>query len=185
MTYNKTQLIKDCIKGRRKSCSIFYDLYKSKIFGISLRYSKDHDDAKDILQESFIRIFDQLKNVRNLEALDGWLRRVVVNTAINYYKRHIKTRINDDVNDLEVQNEDYSKILSEISNEELMICINSLPDGYRIVFNMYVIDGYKHKEIADLLGISENTSKSQLRAAKAQLRGKLDKIGITKYERTF
>lgn len=183
MTTNKTQLIKNCIKGHNKAQNAFYELYKSKMMGICLRYAKNKEDAEDIFQESIIRIFKNLKYLKNAEALESWIRQTVIRTSINFYHRNIKDKYHQDIETLNLQNENYQKIISGISNQELIHCINALPDGYRMVFNLHTVDGYNHKEIAEMLGISINTSKSQLRSAKLKLKVMLDKIGIKRYER--
>lgn len=171
------------MKGHNKAQSTFYELYKSKMMGICLRYAKNNEDAEDIFQEAFIKIFENLKYLKNPEALESWVRQTVVRTSINFYHRNIKDKYHHNIEEFELQNENYQGIISTISNEELIRCINSLPDGYRMVFNLYVIDGYNHREIAEMLDITVNTSKSQLRSAKLKLKSMLDKIGIKRYEK--
>jgi RNA polymerase sigma-70 factor (ECF subfamily) len=138
-------------------------------------------EADDILQEGFIKVFFNLKSYRGDGALEGWIRRTIVNTAINYYKKNLKYQ-----NDLEIEKADTmhstdNRILDTISANDLIKLIHELPVGYRMVFNLNVIEGYTHKEIAEILNISENTSKSQLSRARHSLQAKINELNITVY----
>ncbi|MDN5203010.1 RNA polymerase sigma factor [Fulvivirgaceae bacterium BMA10] len=179
---DRAVLVKKCIKKDRKALSFFYDTYKRKLMGICLRYASNHFDADDIFQEAFIKIFENLKQLNEPKALDIWVKQIVVRTAINFYHDAQKTRQHLDHEEVNEPNEDYQKIMDEMGANQLVKLINQLPDGYRMVFNLYVLDGYKHREIAEMLGISENTSKSQLRDAKSHLKKMLQRAGINKYE---
>jgi len=152
--------------------------------GICLRYAKDYDDAKDIFQDTFIKIFKQLHTLKSIDALDYWIKSITVRTAINFYYQKLNKLNNTSDNNQNVEpvSDDYLKIMDQLNNEALVKLINHMPDGYRIVFNMYVIEGYKHKEIADILDISINTSKTQLRDAKTYLKNQLKNLGIVSYE---
>ena len=149
-----------------------------------MRYAKDEQDAKDIFQEAFIKIFKQLKNLGDPTALDTWMRKIAVHTAIDFYHHQMKTKMNDCdiILETRLKNEEYEKMMDNLNNEQLVGIINDMPVGYRMVFNMYVMEGYKHREIAELLSISENTSKSQLKDAKIYLKKRLLEMGIMSYE---
>jgi len=183
MPIDKAILIERCIKGHKKAQNKFYELYKERLFGICIRYAKNKQDAEDIYQEAFIKIFDNLKFLNDPHALDSWVKKTVIRTSINFYHKSMRSKKLDDIENVQVQDDHYHSIISTISRQELIDCINTLPDGYRIVFNLYVIDGFTHKEIAATLGISINTSKSQLHSAKVKLKEKLKELGITRYER--
>jgi len=174
---------KACKKGDQKSQKRLYDAFKARVMGVCRRYSSCKEEAEDIFQEVFIKVFQKIDSVNELKYLERWILKTTVNTAINYYH---KTRRHTGHTGLEkiivFDNEDLN-ILDAISNDQLVELINELPEGYRLVFNLYVIEGYKHHEIAKLLHISENTSKSQLSRAKMLLRKQLRQLGILKYEK--
>lgn len=153
-----------------------YDRYASKMYGICLRFAGNEMEADDILQEGFIKVFSKLDHFRNEGSFEGWLRRTFVNTAINYYKRNKRYAQMSDVSEVTVPDSCSETIYDILSKEELMNLVQSLPTGYRTVFNLNVIEGYTHKEIGEMLNISDNTSKSQLARAKQTLREKIEKL---------
>ncbi|GAB3249220.1 RNA polymerase sigma factor [Larkinella harenae] len=146
------------------------------------RYARSRQEAEDMFQEGFIRIFQQIHTVEQPERLLHWMKRVIVNTAINWYHKHQHEQSETDYEEAwEASNTEHTDMLSRISTEELLILVQGLADGYRMVFNLYVIDGYSHLEIARMMNISEGTSKSQLARAKEVLKQKLKKMGIVSY----
>lgn len=158
-----------------------YKKYSSKMFGVCLRYARNVDDAKDILHDGFIKVFKCLKDYKGIGSFEGWIRRIMVHTAINAYRSYSsRWFILDD--DCEIDEADEITIEDSISYQELVKHINALPDGYRMVFNMYVIEGYKHQEIAEILGISESTSKTQLLKARKIL---TKRLGVKSYEKVY
>jgi len=164
------QLIKKVLKGDPRAQKAFYDRFASKMYGVSLRFAKDVDEANDILQEGFVKVFNNLSSYRSEGSLEGWIRKTVVNTAINYYKKNAKHKSSADIEMVMIfEKSNDESVIDQISAKELLKTISELPIGYRTVFNLNVIEGYTHKEIGDLLDISENTSKSQLARAKAYL----------------
>lgn len=176
------QLVKNCVNGKMDSQELLYRRFSSRMFGICLRYAKNRMEAEDIMQEGFIKVFQNLKNFRNAGSLEGWVRRIIVNTAINYYKKNLKYLQTLDIDDC-INNENISVESNDnISMKTLLNLIQKLPEGYRMVFNLYVMEGYSHKEIAETLGISENTSKSQLSRARKVLQEKLKLINAVCYE---
>jgi RNA polymerase sigma factor (sigma-70 family) len=181
---NEQELVRACQNNDRKAQTTFYNLYKGKLMGVCRRYTRTPDEAEDVYQEAFVKIFNNIKTLEKAGAVGAWVRKTVVNTAINYYHANLKFQQNTDYEDIIHSNDDYPNMLASLSNEELLKLINQLPDGYRMVFNLYVIDGYSHVEIGEMLGVSENTSKSQLSRAKEQLRKQLKPLGIISYERT-
>lgn len=163
------ELIETCLKDNPIAQKMLYDTYSSVLFGICLRYSKNEEEAQDILQDSFIKIFTKLDTYQFTGSFEGWLKRIVTNTSIEYYRKKI-TREHLE----EIGFNPYLAVDSDrgLEVEELLKMIQELPEGYRMVFNMYAIDGYTHSEIATKLNISEGTSKSQLSRARAYLQRK-------------
>ncbi len=149
-----------------------YDKYVSVMFGICLRYAKDADSAKDILQDAFIKVFSKLKQYNGHGSFEGWLRRVFINTALEKFRNKTPILSLDDKAELTI-GEVPENIISELSAGELLEMIQDLSPQYRLVFNLYAIEGYSHKEIAESLGISEGTSKSNLSRARSILQKRI------------
>ncbi|MDP2721283.1 MAG: RNA polymerase sigma factor [Bacteroidales bacterium] len=175
MEFDKTFIIR-LLKNDKKAQELFYQHLAPKMYGVCLRFALDKDDAADILQDGFIRVFVHLKDFRGEGSIEGWVRRTIVNTAINYYNKRIKQGIKTDLDQVKNVNQTKSLVVENMSSRELMEMINELPEGYRTVFNLNIIEGYTHKEIGEMLGISENTSKSQLSRARVSLQKRLKKI---------
>jgi RNA polymerase sigma-70 factor (ECF subfamily) len=142
------------------------------MYAVCYRYAKNAEDAKDILQETFIKVFTNLKSFKGEGSFEGWIRRIAVTTSIRHYENSIRKIDNRDI-ELVQEGSVQETILSEISAQEISTVISNLPDGYRMVFNMYAIEGYSHKEIGEELGITESSSRSQLTRARKMLVGLL------------
>lgn len=164
-TVSDDELIKQCLKGDRVSQKQLYDRFASRMLGVCLRYAADYQAAEDILQEGFIKAFRHLERFRFEGSFEGWLRRIMVNTAIEVHRRKNGLYPILDVEQTEVELYD-EDALDKLAAEDLMHMINSLSPGYRTVFSLYAIEGFSHKEIAEQLNISEGTSKSQLARAR-------------------
>lgn len=160
----------------RKAQKTFYLQLAPKMYGVCLRYASDGDDAEDIMQEGFIRVFRHVKDFRGDGSLEGWVRRTMVNTAINFYRKRIKRGINTDLKYVKGKADEKVFVIEKLAAEEIIELVKKLPDGYRTVFNLNVIEGYTHKEIGEMLNISENTSKSQLSRARASLQKMIHSI---------
>lgn len=145
-----------------------YDRFSFLVKGIALRYSKSNDQAEDIVQESFIKVFNKLHTFKNHSDLGGWIRMVTVNTALAFLRKKNLILYNNEAR-FEHQQESIT-YLDELELEDLFIKIRALSPGFQTVFNLYAIEGYTHKEVGEMLGISEGTSKSQYSRAKAELR---------------
>ncbi|HON52434.1 MAG TPA: RNA polymerase sigma factor [Bacteroidales bacterium] len=161
---------------------ILYEKYASKLYALCMRYAKDRAEADDILQEGFIKIYTKIDQFSQEHSFEGWIKRIIINTAITHYNQNLKHYYQEDIdqiNELEITN-DEEVYEAEYSQEELLNIIHSLADGYRMVFNLYVIEGYKHKEISEILGIDIATSKSQLHRAKKIIQEKLEEIAKVK-----
>jgi RNA polymerase sigma-70 factor (ECF subfamily) len=143
------------------------------MYGICLRFAGNEMEADDILQEGFIKVITKIKDFRNEGSFEGWIRRTIINTAINYYRRNLRYSKFQDIDDCDVPNNSDETIFDKLSREELVQLIQELPNGYRTVFNLNVLEGYTHKEIGQMLNISDNTSKSQLTRARSILQKKV------------
>jgi len=163
-------LAKACLKKDVAAQKQLYSRYKLPMFSICLRYSNDRMEAEDILQEGFLKVYRDLHQYKPAKApLGAWIRRVMINTALENIRKKRRIPYFDDINDYNESIEFNAGIFEELGRKELVELIQTLPNGYKTVFNMYVVDGYTHKEIADRLSISENTSKTQLFKAKRAL----------------
>lgn len=186
MTNSTESLIAQCLTNNSFAQQRLYHKYAPKMFGICMRFAKNEVEAEDILQEGFIKVFNNLKSFRNEGKLEAWIRRIMVNTAINFYKRKTPSFPEVDFDRLEPIHTSQESILDQLSHEELLSLVQKLPKGYRLVFNLYVIEGYSHKEIGEMLNVSINTSKSQLSRAKDLLRYRLKrKEKISDYKSNY
>ena len=167
---SEQDLIEGCKKGNRKAFETLYTMYSKRMMAIALRYCNTNFEAEDIVQETFIKVFEKINSFDSNGSFEGWLKRVLVNYSITNYHKTYKEKKFEDVSELEVADESVGNVFSKISNEELLELLQTLPYGYRTVFNLYVIEGYNHKEIGELCTISEGTSKSQLAKAKMMLK---------------
>lgn len=172
---NEEKLIKRCLENDANAQAELYRCFAPKMFGICLRFTRNKMEAEDVLQDGFIKVFTYLKDFKNEGSLEGWIRRTMINTAINYYKKMLKKMNEMDIDQTDIPAADEETAVDRMSNDELLKLVQELPDGYRMVFNLSVIEGYTHKEIADILNISENTSKSQLSRARSVLQMKIKK----------
>lgn len=171
------KIIEDCKAGKKKAQASLYRRFAPKFFGVSLRYSHDRTEAEDILHESFLRIFEKIGQFNGTGSFEGWMHRIVVNFALENYRKKNKLYVVEDVTFYDSQ--ENSTINHESLNEQhLLHLIQQLPPRYKMVFNLYAIDGYSHKEIAEMLGISEGSSKSNLSRARKILQTKVYESGF-------
>jgi len=169
------ELIKGCIKGKDAFQYELYRRYSPKMFGVCLRYCASREEAEDVLQDGFVKVFKKMDTFKFQGSFEGWIRRIMVHSAIR--NKYITLRAHE-VNTLEGIDHPAmdEKITSKLMMMDLMKLINELPQGYKMVFNLYAVEGYSHKEIAELLEIQEATSRTQYLRARQFLREKLDKI---------
>jgi RNA polymerase sigma factor (sigma-70 family) len=161
-------LIEGCVNGNRQSQNLLYNLLMPKMFGVCLRYCNNRDEAEEILQEGFIRVFEFIHQYKFTGSFEGWVRKIMVNCALQKYRnKRMHAIVN--IDSVEVEQASNENILSRIGTKELLRMVQQLSPAYRTVFNLYVFEGMKHKEIAELLGISEGTSKSNLSDARVFL----------------
>ncbi|HMN05565.1 MAG TPA: sigma-70 family RNA polymerase sigma factor [Flavobacteriales bacterium] len=169
------QMVAGCLKGDRVAQKALYQAYARKMMSICMRYAPDREQAQDILQDGFVKVFQKMDHYRGDGPLGGWIARTMVNTALDQIRRNKPFGHSLDLADAEHLHAVDSQALSQLGTDELMALIQALPTGYRTVFNLFAIEGYPHKEIGEMLGISENTSKSQFMKARAYLRKLLPK----------
>jgi len=158
-----------CKAGDRKMQGLLYKQTASKMLAVCMRYAKDRMEAEDVLQMGYIKVFQKIKEYRGDGSFEGWIRRVMVNTAIESYRKNLRS-LNVEEIDEAYEQPSTGFDFGTLGMQDLMNVIQKLADGYRMVFNMYVIEGYSHKEIGETLGISEGASKSQLSRARAILK---------------
>lgn len=170
---SEQELIKGCAKGDRAAQKALYDRYCRKMLVVCQRYARSTQEAEDILQEAFIKIFNSIKSFRGEARLETWITRIIINTALNSQRQKLYLMPMVDV--LEINLPEEAEIsLASFNLSELIAMVQALPDGCRVVFNLFAIEGYNHKEIAEMLNISEGTSKSQYSRAKSLLKLKLN-----------
>jgi RNA polymerase sigma-70 factor (ECF subfamily) len=181
MKWSEEQLVVECLKKNSSAQKHLFEYYSKRMMGVCLRYTKDHDEAQDVLQMGFIKVFEKLDTYNGEGSLEGWIRRVVVNTALDNIRKNKKNNENIDIEKVDfllANNE--ANALDDLKAEDLLKIIQQMPTGFRTVFNMYAIEGYSHKEIAEHLGITVNTSKSQYSRARVCLQNLLLKEAITR-----
>lgn len=168
LNITESDLINGCIEGNRRMQEELYNRFSPRMYAVCLRYAGNSEEAQDILQDGFIKVYKKLDSFRGEGSFEGWVRRIFVNTAIEHFrrKRYLTPVTEKEENTIEGK---YTSALDELAAKDIMALVQELSPGYRTVFNMYVVEGYSHKEIADMLGISEGTSKSQLSRAKVIL----------------
>jgi len=174
---SEKELISGCAKGERAAQRELYDRHCRRLMAVCLRYAKSAPEAEDILQEGFVKIFNNLKTFRFESKLDTWMTRIVINTALNHQRQKLYLLPMVDVDEAGLH-EDEKISLADFHLSELIAMVQALPDGCRVVFNLFAIEGYGHKEIGEMLGISEGTSKSQYNRAKSLLRAKLETVKV-------
>ncbi len=170
---NSAQLIRACINGDRPSQNQLYREHAAKMFGVCLRYSKNREEAEEILQEGFVQVFRSLHKYKYSGSFEGWIRKIMVNCAIQQYRARPKLHSITGITGAELQEAVEEDITAGLQHKDLLKIVQSLPPGYRIVFNLHVFEGLKHREIAEALGISEGTSKSNFYDARVLLKRSL------------
>jgi len=169
------QLIEGCINGHRQSQNHLYVILMPKMFGVCLRYSKNREEAEEILQEGFIRVFEYMHQYNFAGSFEGWVRKIMVNCALQKYRSKKQMHAVINIDDTAVEPASNEEILSKLGTKELLEMVQKLSPAYRMVFNLYVFEGMKHREIAEHLGISEGTSKSNLSDARSFLQKAVNK----------
>ena len=178
---NEDLLIARCKKNDKRAQKMLYDMYAPTLLGIAMRYVYEKPEAEDILQEAFLKILIKIKQYAGIGSFEGWMKRILINTAIGNYRKNYKHYHHHDIIEIrETEVFEFTIYDAEFTKEELYEVIRSLPEGYRMVFNLYAIEGYKHKEIAEMLEIDIATSKSQFSRARKLIQKKLYAISQEK-----
>jgi len=172
------ELIEGCIDNDPIAQKKLYAAFAPKMMGVAYRYANSQEDAQDILQDSFVKVFDRIESFKKEGSLVGWVRRIVVNTALDYLRKQKKDKRNVSLSEAEYLASDKDFIIERLSAEEILQLLKTMPQGYKTIFNLYAIEGYSHKEIAAELEISENTSKSQYSRAKGFMRKLIEQYEI-------
>ena len=170
-------IIDSCQREESSGQKALYDMYRGLLFSICRRYIGQTESAEDVFIEGFYKIFSKIGSFKNEGSFEGWMKRLMVNECLMYIRKHKKSHMTVELGDLQIDNEDLSA-LDNLQTEDILKMVNELPKGYKTVFNLYVVEGFKHREIAERLGISINTSKSQLILAKKKLRQMAEKKSI-------
>lgn len=170
------ELAKGCIEGRREAQQVLWKLHSRKMMSVCLRYCDSREEAEDVLQDGFVKVFEKINQWQGSGPLGGWIRTVIVNTALTYIRSRNKWRNSVDIEKAEDLDAEETDALSIMNESSLLALIDKMPTGYKTVFNLFAIEGYGHKEIGDLLGISENTSKTQFLKAKNWLKKNLAEL---------
>ena len=174
---SEKDILAACIKGRQSAQRELFDRYSRLLLGVCNRYAQSIEEAEDIMQEGFVKIFLNIKEFKGDGSLVAWMRRIMINTAITLYHKMRKHRYHEDLDEVsESRIEEKTWYESDFTREELFNVIHQMPNGYRLVFNLYAVEGYKHREIAEILNIDENTSKSQYSRARRWLQERLIKL---------
>jgi RNA polymerase sigma factor (sigma-70 family) len=176
------ELVEGCQREDRRMQELLYARYARRMYAVCLRYARHQLEAEDLAQEGFIRVFDKLRDFRMEGSLEGWIRRIMVHTCINHYRK--KAFQNERFGLEHVPDSPVEPLaVDNMSQQELMALVQELPDGYRMVFNMFAIEGYDHAEIAELIGCGESTSRSQLAKARRMLQDRITKQAHPIHER--
>lgn len=168
------QIIKACKRGSPKAQEWIYERYAPKMFGVCRRYVKSMEDAEDVLVEGFYKVLTKIEQYGGNGSFEGWIRRIMVNESLMFLRKNNPLKNAVELEHIDIE-ENTTSIVEELKAQDILKLLNELPTGYRTVFNLYVVEGYKHREIAEQLGISINTSKSQLILAKRRLKELLEK----------
>ncbi len=162
------KLIEACRRQDRKAQRALYEKYSPQMFGVCKRYVKNKEDAEDVLLEAFFKVFTNIHQFKGDGSFEGWIRRIVINESLMFLRKKHNFHIRVELTQVDAQTP--TTAIDKLEAEDIIYFMDQLPTGYRTIFNLYVVEGYKHREIAELLGISINTSKSQLILAKKRLR---------------
>lgn len=189
---NDQQIVEACIRQERVAQRKLYEQFSGKLFGVAMRYMKDREEAQDVLQDAFVKIFRKIDTFRFDCPQEAWMRKIVVNTALKVLQKNAQMKWVDIDGQYDLEDQNQQNLgLENMKMDTLLGMVNELPEGSRMVFNLYAIEGYKHHEIAEMLGINEGTSKSQYSRAKNLLSEKIVKENNrlaksrSEYERGF
>ncbi len=170
---SEAEIIQGCLNNQASAQEKLYSLYARRMMAVCARYTRSRFEAEDVFHDAFVKVFANMHTWKG-GSFEGWIRRIFVNTAINYYRQNRKYFDHVDSAYAETTLSSSDNVLADLSNQDLLRMINGMPDGYRLIFNLHVVEGYNHNEIAEMLHIAEGSSKSQLSKAKAYMKKLLD-----------
>jgi len=170
---NDSILVKKCVNGDQRAQRALFEKFAPRMLGVCLRYAKEKSQAEDSLQEGFIKVFTKIKKYKG-GSLEGWIRKIMINTSLDNIRKTHKFKNNVNIDEVDYKCIENNTIIEGLAAADLLMIINTMPVGYRTVFNMFAIEGYSHKEIGKELNVSENTSKSQYSRARMFLKNKLE-----------
>lgn len=170
------EVVENCLKGKESAMKKFYEHFHGFALSVCMSYCENREDALEIMNDGFLKVFKNLDKVENIERIKPWLRRIMINVAIDHFRKNVRkqsTQLSENVAD---QNYGDASVYAKLSSEDIMKAVQSLPTNYRVVFNLYAVEGYSHKEIGEMLKIAESTSRANLSLANGLLREKLKKM---------
>lgn len=173
---DERQLIEGCRRGDRLAQKELYERYSRRMMGVCLRYANDRETARDLLQDGFVKVFTGMDSYSGAGSFEGWMRKIFVNCALEYLRKSDVLRDSTDLDNTAELIHPESSVLSDMSAAELMKLVQELPTGFRTVFNLFAIEGYSHKEISEILKITESTSRSQFTRAKQMLQKRINAL---------
>lgn len=180
----EAKLVTALKKGESRAYKVVYERYAGKMLAVCTRYVANRADAEEIMLDGFMRVFEKISQFREDGSFEGWIRRIMVTESLMFLRKNKAWRQELSIDEV-TSEPDYEWAETSLEAEDLLRMVNQLPDGYRMVFNLYAIEGYSHAEIAAMLGISEGTSKSQLSRARSLLQVSLKKIEQNQYEKSY
>ncbi len=170
------EVVEDCLKGEESAMKKFYEHFHGFALSVCLSYCENRDDALEVMNDGFLKVFKSLDKVENIERIKPWLRRIMINVAIDHYRKNIKNQTTQLSENIIEPNFGDTSVYAKLSSEDIMEAVQSLPTNYRLVFNLYAVEGYSHKEIGEMLKMAESTSRANLSLANGLLREKLRKM---------
>jgi RNA polymerase sigma-70 factor (ECF subfamily) len=170
------EVVEGCLKGKESAMKKFYEHFQGFALSVCMSYCENRDDALEIMNDGFLKVFKSLEKVENIDRIKPWLRRIMINVAIDHFRKNIKNQTTQLPENIIEPNFGETSVYAKLSSEDIMLAVQSLPTNYRLVFNLYAIEGYSHKEIGEMLKMAESTSRANLSLANGLLREKLQKM---------
>lgn len=170
------EVVEGCLKGKESAMKKFYEHFQGFALSVCMSYCENRDDALEIMNDGFLKVFKSLDKVENIDRIKPWLRRIMINVAIDHFRKNIKNHTTQLPENIIEPNFGETSVYAKLSSEDIMLAVQSLPTNYRLVFNLYAIEGYSHKEIGEMLKMAESTSRANLSLANGLLREKLQKM---------
>lgn len=175
-SHSLMEVVEDCLKGKESAMKKFYEHFHGFALSVCLSYCENRDDALEIMNDGFLKVFKSLDKIENIERIKPWLRRIMINVAIDHFRKNIKNQTTQLPENIVEPNFGDTSVYAKLSSEDIMLAVQSLPTNYRLVFNLYAVEGYSHKEIGEMLNMAESTSRANLSLANGLLREKLRKM---------